>query len=198
MSYPEPLKGALLDLGVTVTAGELSKLKLYTSELDRWNHRMNLTGLGGGEMLRRLVAEPAWIGRELGISGKLADIGSGNGSPAIPFCVTRPVTEAHLVEVRVKRAAFLRQIKVVLGLECVSIHRDRFEEVAPNLQEMDWITMQAVAITEPLLRAIKQVSSSTTRIVWITARATAPVPGAERLFVPSSSTEIWVFRRDQF
>src|SRR5689334_3797266 len=89
---------------------QTSTLARYCDELVRWNTKMNLTGLTGGELVRRLVVEPAWIATQLGLSGTLADIGSGNGSPAIPLHVVSGLSETHLVEARIKRAVFLRHL----------------------------------------------------------------------------------------
>jgi 16S rRNA (guanine(527)-N(7))-methyltransferase RsmG len=162
--------------------------------MERWNQRINLTGLHGTELARRLVSEPVWIGRQLGMAGSLIDVGSGNGCPAISLCVTRPLREAHLIEARGKRAAFLRHIRTELQLSAMSVHGNRFEDVASTLGKADWITLQAVALSKPLLHGLRLVSTDTTRIVWITAGKTAPSPSSTRMAVPGSSTEAWLLK----
>src|SRR5205823_4516510 len=91
-------------------------LAAYCEELARWNKKINLTGLSSADMVHRLVTEPVWIGLQLKPAGILADIGSGNGSPAIPLRVVCPFAACHLIEARTKRAAFLRHIATTLKL----------------------------------------------------------------------------------
>src|SRR5205085_6782420 len=123
----------------------------------------------------RLVVEPAWIASQLKLSGTLADIGSGNGSPAIPLHVVSDLTATHLVEARGKRAAFLRHIVNFLELEKVEVHRTRLEDAIGELGKVDWVSLQGVALTPELLETIKKISLPTTRVVWITSDPKQPV-----------------------
>ena len=58
---------------------------------------MNLTSLTGSTRIRRLVAEPLWVARQLSPTGRYLDIGSGNGSPAIPWHLACGFASATLV-----------------------------------------------------------------------------------------------------
>src|SRR5262245_7655980 len=113
-------------LPIPTTACEA--LATYCQELERWNQKINLTSLVGSNLVRRLVVEPIWIAEDLKIAGNVVDIGSGNGSPAIPIRLYRPLTHLHLVETRSRRAAFLRHLKSTLALKNVDVHRTRFED----------------------------------------------------------------------
>src|SRR5690348_7687780 len=99
----DELERAAIEL--TDTAGR--KLVIYCEELERWNKKLNLTSLNGAALVRRLVLEPCWIARRLGIGGVMWDIGSGNGSPAIPIGLSVNLDNLHLIEARSKRTAFL-------------------------------------------------------------------------------------------
>lgn len=125
------------------------------------------------------------------------DIGSGNGSPAIPMHIVSGFQTCHLVEARTKRAAFLRQIVAILKLSGVAIHRARFEDVAGEVARPDWISLQAVALTEELLDSIRPISSPTTTIVWITASGvSAPIQPTGSFNVPITGTQVLLFRLD--
>src|SRR5207247_8684869 len=115
-------------------------------ELHRWNKKINLTGLSGIEMVRRLVVEPVWIGLQLKPTGVLADIGSGNGSPAIPLHVVCELQTSHLIEARTKRAAFLRPVATTLKLSGLQVHKARFQEVSKTLGRVDWIPLRVVPL----------------------------------------------------
>jgi hypothetical protein len=202
-------------LGLDVPGAAVDALLLYLSELDRWNQKMNLTALSGSMRIRRLVAEPLWIGRQLNIGGRCMDIGSGNGSPAIPMAVFLPISRITLVEPRLKRAAFLRYVLSLLRLPGATVERERIGEDANNprnstsqsLSErkgggegtsgvepgLDWVTLQGVALTTPFLAALNRVCSRGTKIVWITAGAGLALPEARMIQPPDSSTEAWTF-----
>ena len=124
----------------------------------------------------------------------LVDIGSGNGSPAIPLHVVSQLQISHLVEVRAKRAAFLRHVAATLKLAGLQVHRTRFEEVAARLGRADWITLQGVALEPELMESIRQITVPTTTIVWITSLAMQPpVQPRKTLRVPFTDTQVFLF-----
>ena len=150
-------------------------------------------------MVRRLVVEPVWIGLKLQMTGVLVDIGSGNGSPAIPLHVVSGLSHVHLVEARAKRAAFLRQLAIVLQLAEVTVHRSRFEEVAPTLGPVTWVTLQGVAFSQEVLDSIRPIAGPTTTVVWITAGGSArPLEPIETVHVPLTRTEVLLFRLNHY
>ena len=196
-SQLEVLELELLRFEIELPCPQKLALSRYCEEVTHWNERINLTGLHGEDLARRLVVEPVWIGLRLKMSGVLADIGSGNGSPAIPLCIVSPFSTVHLIEARTRRAAFLRHLAVALQLPEVRVHRARFEEVAPTLGPVSWITLQGVALTSELLEAIRKTTSQTTNVVWITARGTTPpMEPTTRLHVPVTGTEVLLFCLD--
>jgi 16S rRNA (guanine527-N7)-methyltransferase len=191
----EVLESELRHFQIDLSANQKRLLARYCDELLHWNKKINLTGLRGAEMVRRLVVEPVWIGLQLKLQGILADVGSGNGSPAVPLHVACNFLKAHLIEVRAKRAAFLRHITTTLPLTNVAVHRARFEDVVSELGLVDWITLQGVALSRELLDSAKQISSSTTNIVWISSPGVMPPSSPTRtLQVPSTGTQVFLFR----
>ncbi|CAN5887719.1 16S rRNA (guanine(527)-N(7))-methyltransferase RsmG [soil metagenome] len=61
--------------------------------------------------------------------GKILDIGSGNGLPAIPMALALPHRHFYLVERRQRRVTFLRIVKSQLRLVNVHIYSETVEEV---------------------------------------------------------------------
>ncbi|HLH30457.1 MAG TPA: RsmG family class I SAM-dependent methyltransferase [Terriglobia bacterium] len=169
MSNLEILESELQTFQIDLEVSQKATLAAYCDELTRWNKKINLTGLRGAALVRRLVVEPAWIGLQLKANGTLLDIGSGNGSPAIPLHVISQFRKCHLVEARTKRAAFLRHLSVALKLPDIEVHHGRFEDVAGSIEPPDWVTLQAVALTSDLMKSIQQMSRPTTTVVWITS-----------------------------
>ena len=194
MSHIEVLESELRSFQIELTSEEKRVLARYCDELVHWNKQINLTGLGGSDMVRRLVVGPLWVGCQLKPQGVLADIGSGNGSPAIPLHVLCKFSTAHLIETRARRAAFLRHITTTLELTGVIVHRSRFEEIASELRPVDWITLQGLAFTEELLNSIRRVATTTTTVVWISSPdATPPEQPFRTLQVPFTGNSVFLF-----
>jgi len=183
--------------GLSLSEPTIAALSTYANEMVRWNRAVNLTALNGRELVRRLIVEPIWIGRELQISGVLLDVGSGNGSPAIPLALSRSLSQIHLVESRARRAAFLRQIIQQLQLTNCKVHKTRLEDMPQIIGRVEYVTLQAVAPERHVLSALHGLVSPETKIVWITSGQSKPAAQAHHLDVPASNTEIWIFRLDQ-
>jgi 16S rRNA (guanine(527)-N(7))-methyltransferase RsmG len=184
-----------------VPIGQQALLALYGGEVEKWNRRINLTGLQGLELIRRLIVEPVWIAHQLEIRGNLVDIGSGNGSPALPIHIVRSLERVHLVEARAKRAVFLRHVVSALKLPGVIVHRARFEEVTDELSGVDWITLQGVALTRKLLDSMdsmRRIASRSVTVGWITAEVQPPVKPFQTIRVPITGTQVFLFHLDQF
>jgi 16S rRNA (guanine527-N7)-methyltransferase len=197
VSYLELVESELEKFEIDPPLEQRRALAVYCEELGRWNKAINLTALTGVDLVRRLVAVPTWIACQLSLSGSLLDIGSGNGSPAIPFQITRPFRSTHLVEARGKRAAFLRHLIAVLKLQNVAVHRSRFETLLDTPEKPDWITLQALALTPKLVADIRRIASPTTTVVWITSTGSRGCISPTRsLSVPMTNTQVLLFQLD--
>lgn len=99
-----------------------------------------------------VVADPA-----LGLipAGSLvADVGSGAGLPGLVWALVRPDISVVLIEPLLRRATFLTESVVALGLtDRVSVLRGRAEKVAtsPQWAGVDVVTARAVAPMDRLL-----------------------------------------------
>ena len=139
-----------------------SALAKYVELLQRWNRRMNLTGLGEGDGgLDRLVVEPLVAAQHMGAgAASVVDIGSGGGSPAVPLKLAVPRLELRMVESKKKKAAFLREVVWQLGLEDVVVETCRYEELwtRPELQgAADVVTVRAVRVRGPALAGLQRL-----------------------------------------
>jgi 16S rRNA (guanine527-N7)-methyltransferase len=99
-----------------------------------------------------VVADPAL---DLVPSGALvADVGSGAGLPGLVWALLRPDLTMVLVEPLLRRATFLTESVVALGLtDRVSVVRGRAEKVmvSPEWSGVDVVTARAVAPLDRLL-----------------------------------------------
>lgn len=138
--------------GVFLADDLADRLVAYYELLDRWNRKINLTALDDpDEAVDRLLLEPILAARHLPrTDGRMMDIGSGGGSPAIPMkLAASPSSSLTMVEVKARKSAFLREAIRVLELQHTSVETSRYEELLarPELHDaFDVISVRAVKV----------------------------------------------------
>jgi len=146
-------------IGVKLEKKRLPLFDAYLDELIRWNSRMNLVGPSSRDrIVRELILDSLMALPLLPATGKLLDVGSGAGFPAIPMKIGGSELDFTLIEPIQKRVNFLKQIVRITGLTGISVVRGRIDERgAPGgIGVYDVVTARAVA---PLTRTIKLFSS---------------------------------------
>ena len=142
--------------GLALPSNLAEKLVAYYDLLQRWNRKINLTGLSGPEeSIDRLLLEPIAAASALPHSTRLIDLGSGGGSPAIPLALAVSASLLVMVESRSRKVAFLREAVRELGLTSV-VENARFEDVALRPEygrTMDIVSLRAVRIDSSTLDA---------------------------------------------
>jgi 16S rRNA (guanine527-N7)-methyltransferase len=136
------------------------RLTAYYELLVRWNRKINLTSLENlDEAIDRLLLEPLVASRSIPASAKLLlDIGSGGGSPAIPFKLAVPRLVVTMVEAKARKSAFLREAIRHLSIEGAQVETARYEEllVRPELHEAsDVVSLRAVRIEARVLTSLQ-------------------------------------------
>ncbi len=140
---PHDVRGRLLRRASknSVFIGDLlaDRLTVYYELLVRWNRKINLTSLENvDEAIDRLLLEPLVASRYIAPTAqRLMDVGSGGGSPAIPFKLAVPRLKLTMVEAKARKSAFLREAVRHLALEDVQVETARHEELLarPELHE---------------------------------------------------------------
>lgn len=136
------------------------RLAAYYELLTRWNRKINLTSIENlDEAIDRLMLEPLIASRYLPPSANLLmDVGSGGGSPAIPFKLAVPRLKLTMVEAKARKSAFLREAVRHLGLEDTHVENARYEELLarPELHEAhDVISLRAVRTEARVLTSLQ-------------------------------------------
>jgi 16S rRNA (guanine527-N7)-methyltransferase len=116
---------------VSLPDSQADALAAYLDLLFRWNRKINLTALTEvDDAIDRLLLEPLVAARHVPNGpGRLIDIGSGGGSPAIPLVLTLADYELTMVESKARKAAFLREVIRSLGLSRTTVETTRFESL---------------------------------------------------------------------
>ena len=140
--------------GLSVDENLSGKLVVYFELLQHWNRKINLTSLtDSDEAIDRLLLEPVAAARYLPHQARVADFGSGGGSPAIPLALASGTTGLLMVESRLRKCAFLREAAREVGLRA-TVESARFEDVAVRTNYMagfDLVSLRAIRHDEPAL-----------------------------------------------
>lgn len=140
---------------ISLNAALVSGLETYYQLLTKWNAKINLTAFrltpaGEDAALDRLLIEPLVAARYIpGNTCTLLDAGSGGGSPAIPLKLANPNLHIRMVEVKMRKAMFLREAVRTLGLKDAEVETARFEELLPRAElheALDVVSVRAVRI----------------------------------------------------
>jgi 16S rRNA (guanine527-N7)-methyltransferase len=140
---------------VTLTIDLAEKLGTYYQLLAKWNAKINLTAFrltpeGDDVAIDRLLIEPVAAARYVPDNARtLLDAGSGGGSPALPLKLATNNLALRMVEVKTRKAVFLREAVRELGLRDAEVETARFEELLPRAElheALDLVSIRAVRI----------------------------------------------------
>jgi 16S rRNA (guanine527-N7)-methyltransferase len=147
--------------GVTVDDELAEKLEAYYRLLAGWNQKVNLTGMDLTQPTQaavdRLLIEPLVAAKHAPAPvGQLIDVGSGGGSPAIPFALATRPTRLVMVESRTRKSVFLKEAARALGVNA-EVLTSRFEDLlaSPEHELYDLLTIRAVRIDASKLMSLQ-------------------------------------------
>ncbi len=180
------LGSAAQRLGLTLSQAQLALCERYAHELIERNASINLTAITAPadvahkhflDSFTAIAARP-WTGRE-----RLVDVGSGAGFPGLALRIALPQVAVTCVESVGKKARFLDEVSVLLGLRGVEVRNGRAEELGHDRGQRssyDVATARAVgtlgACAEYMLPLLRVGGDA---VVW-KGRIDAELPGAER------------------
>lgn len=133
---------------MNITAHQLDLFRAYVDELWEWNHHMNLTGLSSrNEIVVELLLDSLIPAPFIETKGKMLDVGSGAGFPAIPLKIHLPSLKMTLIEANSKKVSFLKHLVRHLNLTTIEVIRGRIEQMENPLghQKFSLITVRALA-----------------------------------------------------
>ena len=153
--FRDRLKRRAKSAGATLDAQLIENLEIYYQLLTKWNAKINLTAFrltpeGDDAAIDRLLIEPVIAARYIPENARtLLDAGSGGGSPAIPLKLASRNLALRMVEVKTRKAVFLREAVRALNLKDAEVETSRFEELLPRAElheALDLVSIRAVRI----------------------------------------------------
>jgi len=134
VSLAAQLAQGIAALGLRVPAATQRKLLDYLALMEKWNRVHNLTAVRerskmvSNHLLDCLAVAPYLVARTV------LDVGSGAGLPGIPLALMWPQAFVTLLDSNHKKAAFLRQAMIELGLKNTEVVCERVETWQPQRQ----------------------------------------------------------------
>ena len=155
-SDPRATLGAgLAQLGLAASGPLADALMHFLAELEKWNRAFNLTAVRKiSDMIPRHVLDSLAVLPLM--RGRVLDVGSGAGFPAIPLALADPALQVTALDGNGKKARFLRHIQRSLKLKNLEVAEARvesFEVSAP----FDVITSRAFASLDEFLRRTRHL-----------------------------------------
>jgi len=183
-AFQDRLQKRARKAGCTISTGLAEGLEQYFSLLARWNAKINLTAFSltdpRDEAFDRLLIEPVLAAQTVGGGPRsVIDIGSGSGSPAIPFHLAAPQTRLTMVEAKTRKAVFLLEAARHLKLPSVSVETARFEQLLarPELHEaFDTMTLRAVRVEAATLLTLQALLRAGGDLLWFQGGARSATP----------------------
>ena len=135
MTREVDLAAGVATLGIALNAAQHAQLTAYLALLAKWNKVYNLTAIREPQRMvtHHLLDALAVLPHLPATAGlRILDVGSGGGVPCIPLAIARPDARVVMIDANHKKATFLMQAAIELGLANVESHAVRVEDYVPG------------------------------------------------------------------
>jgi 16S rRNA (guanine527-N7)-methyltransferase len=173
---PDDLVAGAAELGVTLDSAQVAQLVAFAALLLRWNRVHNLTAIEQPDqvvshhLLDSLALVPTLEQRAQGRVLRVLDVGAGGGLPGIPLAIALPGLHFTLLDKVAKKAAFLMQAKLELGLGNVDVVQARVEDC--SAAPFDVIVARAFSSIADLVRLTRRLLNPTGQ--WCAMKGALP------------------------
>jgi 16S rRNA (guanine527-N7)-methyltransferase len=115
-------------MGLVVSDEHIRSLERFAIELKKWNKKINLTAMTADDDIAiKHLLDSIVVAEWVRGAGRVLDIGSGAGIPAMPLKVLLPETKFVSVDAVEKKILFQRHVVRILGLQGYEALHSRVE-----------------------------------------------------------------------
>lgn len=133
MNRADRLSAGMAAMDLNLDAPVQQRLIAYLDLLAKWNKTYNLTAIHDPErMLTHHLLDSLAVLPHVR-AGRLLDVGSGAGLPGIPLALARPGMHVTMLDASNKKASFMQQAIIELGLKNAEALHTRVEDLKPEL-----------------------------------------------------------------
>jgi 16S rRNA (guanine527-N7)-methyltransferase len=146
------------------------KMQKYIDLMESWGRKMSLTSVRDPEEIVRFHFGESIFALSLGQidDGRLADVGSGAGFPAMALKLARPGLSILLIEPNKKKCAFLHEVIRILDMHDVKIIPTEFETSDIESNSLSHVTCRALGRhVEVLDWAREKLQAAGETILWL-------------------------------
>lgn len=142
------MKKIFEEYGIILNKEQLEKFENYYKLLVYFNEKFNITSITEKEEVYKKHFVDSLLGKDLFISGKLIDIGSGGGFPAVPNKIFNDDLDVTMIEATGKKCEFLNTVIKELNLNNIRAINGRAEDFSKKdeyREKFDYASARAVA-----------------------------------------------------
>ena len=158
------LKATLAKDNIKLPDNFFYNVQKYKEHLFKWNKIHNMTGAKDEKTIDEFIYDAVFPISFLPQVESIMDIGTGAGFPGMILALGLPATQVTLVEPLTKRASFLQFVKADLGLDNVTVVKERVEDMEPKV--FDIITSRAVTDTKMLLKLSENFRDENSKLLF--------------------------------
>jgi len=181
MTPQAALERGLDALALPLPADVQIKLLDYLALMRKWNRTFNLTAIRDPQTMvtHHLLDSLAVVAHlETGATQlRIADVGSGAGLPGIPLALARPAWRVTVNDRNSKKAAFLRQTKIELGLANLEVSEGPAQAWHPP-ERFDCVISRAFAALDEFVSACRHLVAPGGMLAAMKGARPEPKPGA--------------------
>jgi 16S rRNA (guanine527-N7)-methyltransferase len=142
----------------------IKRLLTHAELLRKWNRIYNLVAVADmGEIVSAHVLDSLSI-HDYVRGVKVVDVGSGAGFPGIPLAIFQPEKQFVVLEANRKKARFLHQVVIELGLSNVNVVHARVEHYLEQ-ERFDTVISRAFASLERFILVAGRLCKRSGRLV---------------------------------
>jgi 16S rRNA (guanine527-N7)-methyltransferase len=167
-------------LGLSLSHAQLEQCQAYMNLIQKWNKAYNLVGTSDTQtLIEKHLLDSLAISSFIQQSPVL-DVGSGAGLPGILLAIAHPEIEFTLCDSNGKKARFMRQSAIELGLKNVTVEHGRIQSYRAEQAPMI-VMSRAFAPLQEALEILADVCHPSGQVMIMLGLKPSTLPTADTI-----------------